>query len=361
MANLIPYGFIGLEDIYADRVIQNNPTVIDDAVRNSAEWHTRTTEETMSLWVETTTQNSEKIILPGSGEMQPLDADGNPIVTKLGGSYSVAYPFKWAGDAYGTNRETQEKMTVGEVARYTLNIQMKDSKWLRRHYLAAVLDNTEWTFDDPEFGDLVIKPLANNDAARYIDKTGSSVAANHYGAQAANISDAANPFPTIFDALENFPSNNVSGANPVVAYVATNLRSQIRGLAGFVGSNEFGVVPGANVSTVDMGAINRFMVSGMRFLGVVDDVIVMEWGQLPAGYMLFWASGAGPFIKMRQEPEAALQGLITEIHSPDGNHRVYRFLRKAGFGVANRVAAYVYQIGNAAYQIPTGYATPLAS
>lgn len=361
MPNLVPYGFIGIEDIYADRVVTINPTIVDDAVRNSAEWHTRTTEETMSLWVEPTTQHSEKIILPGTGELQPLDADANPLPTKLGGSYTVGYPMRWAGDAYGDNRETREKMTVGEVARYTLNIQMKDSKWLRRHYLASMLDNVQWTFDDPEFGATIVKPLANNDTDEYIDKTGTAVTANHYGAQAANISDAANPFPTIFDILENFPSNSVSGANPVVAYVATNLRSQIRGLAGFVGSNEFGVIPGANVSQVDMSAVNRFQVSGMRFLGVVDDVVVMEWSQIPTGYMFFWASGAGPFIKMRQEPQAALQGLITEIHSTDGNHREYRFLRKAGFGVSNRVAAYVYQIGNGTYQIPTGFNAPLAA
>ena len=65
-------------------------------------------------------------------------------------------------------------------------------------------------------------------------------------------------------------------------------------------------------------------------------------------------------LRMREYPSAALQGLFTENHSPDGNLNEYRFIRAAGFGAYNRVGAVAFHIGNAAYQIPAGYETPLA-
>ena len=62
---------------------------------------------------------------------------------------------------------------------------------------------------------------------------------------------------------------------------------------------------------------------------------------------------------MRQYPSTALQGLFTENHSPDGNLHESRFIRYAGFGARNRIAALVYRIGNGSYAIPTGYTAPL--
>ena len=44
----------------------------------------------------------------------------------------------------------------------------------------------------------------------------------------------------------------------------------------------------------------------------------------------------------------------------DGNHIVTRLIRYAGFGVADRVGAVCYYVGNATYQVPTAYDAPLA-
>ena len=54
-----------------------------------------------------------------------------------------------------------------------------------------------------------------------------------------------------------------------------------------------------------------------------------------------------------------VQMCIRDSFSPDGNLYEYRFIRAAGFGALNRTAALAFQIGNAAYQIPAGYATPM--
>ena len=83
---------------------------------------------------------------------------------------------------------------------------------------------------------------------------------------------------------------------------------------------------------------------------------------LPATHIITVARGAEKkALRMREYPAAALQGLIQENHSPDGNLFERRFIRYAGFGAFNRVGALVFEPSQAGvYTIPTGYTTPLA-
>lgn len=358
MPNATPYGFFDLRDLYAQRASTVNVQVMRTAIEQSAQYQTELTNRFISLWCEPTTVHQEKFKLPGIGTLQPLDPDGNPLPTKGGTTYTVSYPLHGGGDAYGDNRVTRAKMTVEEVAERVLSAQSKDADWMRRHLLASILDNTTYVFDDDEFGDLTIHPLANNDGVQYINKLGQVVTANHYYAQAAAIADLTNPFPTVYDKLSSFPSNNVSSVNPVVTYVASDLKPSIRLLTNFVEATPFGVIPGTNTATID-ASLSRFVLPGMTLLGVTDDQVIIEWGSLPSTYFVSWATGAGQFIKMREHPEAELRGFTSEEYSPDGNHREYRFIRWAGFAPANRIGAVVGHIGNAVYQVPAAYATPL--
>ena len=97
-------------------------------------------------------------------------------------------------------------------------------------------------------------------------------------------------------------------------------------------------------------------------LGYVDGVWIVEWSFLPATHIITVARGAEKkALRMREYPAAALQGLIQENHSPDGNLFERRFIRYAGFGAFNRVGALVFEPSQAGvYTIPTGYTTPLA-
>jgi len=353
-ANNIAYGFVSLENVFAERVTTIGVQTIWDAINESAAEYNRQITALMSTMVARTTAWQERYKLPGTGTLQPLDQYGNPVPVREGGFYDIAYPIQGAGTAWGTDRVSRQLMTVQEANRQTIEALKRDTDWMRRHILAALFDNVEWTFADPEHGNLVIKPLANNDAVKYVMQGGVAEADNHYLAQASAIADASNPFPTIYDELTEHPAN--IGAD-IVCYIPSNLRASIEGLTAFHPTNDPNLVYADNVTTLRTQIDPGF---GDIVRGYVDKVWIVEWKALPDNYMVAHARGAEPVVMQREYEAPQLQGLITENFSPDGALNETRLIRYCGFGVRNRVGALVMQIGNASYAIPTGYDAPLA-
>ena len=354
------YGFVGLEDLYARRVSQVGTARIYTAIQESLAEHTRVVNGLMSAFVERTTAAQEQYELPAGGTLQPLDADGNPLPVKPSGSYQVAFPIQGGGTAWGTNRVTSALMSVEEANRHTMDTQDKDANWLRRHIMGALLDNTTWIYADKigpngakGLGDISIQPLANNDSVLYTRKNGDVAADNHYLAQANAIDDSNNPFPTIYTELNEHPSN---AGGPIVVYVATSLVTSIEALTNFVEVKDPDIVPGNSSDTLG-GIIDRGF--GDEVIGKVDKCWIVEWSQLPSGYMIGHARGGGAVLKMREYPATELQGLFPESHDVDGNHMETRVIRYAGFGVSNRVGAVCYYVGSGTYAIPSGYETPM--
>lgn len=362
MANTNTYGFFNLKDIYTQRISDgSNSKRVMDAITLSVEEYNKTVNGLLDEFVERTTIAKERFELPGSGSLQPLDADGNPKPVNPSGYYDVAYPIQGAGTAWGTNRISRQMMTVEEADRFTADVFIKDADWMVRHVLAALFSNSTWTFTDEVglggtkgLGDLTIQPLANSDSVKYIRKGATDPATDtHYLAQANSISDSDNPFPTIKAELSEHPGNS----GPIVSYVASNLVSSVQGLTEFVDKDDPDINPGANTDTL----------SGMISAGPGDQVLgktksgvwVVEWGALPSSYMIAKVLGVKP-LKMREYGSPALQGLFPEFYNVDGNHYVNRFLRYCGFGASNRVAALCYRIGNSSYAVPTGYAAPIS-
>lgn len=355
MANLNSYGFVSYADIASQRVSDGNVRVVDEAIRASVTEHNRQVEAALAELVERTTEPSRRFKIGGGGSLQPLDEWGNPLPVVDAGSYDVAWPIQGAGTAWGDNRISRAMMTVQDADRYTFNALRRDADWVKRHLLAAMLDNTSFTYTDPEKGTLTVVPLANGDAVTYVKKDGSSAVDTHYYAQAAAIADAANPFP----ALRTELAEHVDNDGPYVAYIPSALKATTMALATFHDVADANLRVGDGVTQL-VGRIDRGF--GDEVLGYVEPGIwIVEWSMLPATHGIMVARGATtPALGMREYPAAELQGLFPENHSPDGNLNIYRLLRYAGFGALNRTAALAFQIGNAAYQIPTGYATPLA-
>jgi len=358
MANA--YGFVGIIDLYNQRVNQVGTQRIYTAIQESLAEHTRTVNGLMEALVERTILAQEQFELPGGGTLQPLDEHGNPIPEKPSGSYQVAYPIQGGGTAWGTNRVTSALMTVAEANRHTVNAQQKDADWLKRHIMAALLDNASWTYNDKVgrdgsagLGNITIQPLANGDSVVYVRKGGAVTTDNHYLAQANAIDDDNNPFQTIYDELMEHPSNS----GPVVCYVASNLVGAIKDLADFTEKDDPDIKKGAN-SDVLVGSISQGF--GDEVWGKVNGCWIVEWKSLPDGYMIAHARGAGAVLKMREYPAEELQGFFPETNDVDGNHMENRVIRYAGFGVSNRVGAVCYQVGNGTYQVPSAYNAPLA-
>lgn len=360
MAAKIAYGFMGLDHLFNTRVNEAGVSRVWSAVQESAQEHSRVVNAMLSGLATPTEQAQEQIELGNSGILQPIDEYGNPLPVKPSGSYQVAYPIYGGGTAWGDNRISRAMMTVEEANRNTIEAQNADANWIIYHLMAALLDNTAYTYEDKAhgaykgLGNITIQPLANGDTVTYNNIGGGAATDDHYLAQANAISDTDNPFPIIYNELAHHPSNS---ADPeVVTFISSSLQDTTEGLAGFVERDDKAIQPGSQTARV-VELVDRGY--GDSYLGRVNRNHIVKWSRLPAGYMLSQAVNAGPVLKWREYPAAELKGLFAEGHSPDGNLQIQRLLRFGGAGVFNRVAAVVYQIGNATYQIPTGFNTPL--
>lgn len=351
MANSIAYGFIGLKDIFKEKV-NDNIQIVQTAIQESTEEYNRQMDEMLRILVHRTSEYSLRYQLTGTSTLQPLDQWGNPIPVIPSGYYDVAFPIQGGGTAWGDNRISRAKMTIQDANRNTWNVQNADMDWMARHILAAIFTNTTWTYPDDDHGSLIIQPLANGDSVTYVRKGGGSSTDNHYLAQANAIDNSNNPFPAIYTELSEHPSND----GPYVAYIPTNLKSSVMALSTFVEINDPDIELGANSDRV-VGALD--MGFGDEVLGKTDSMWIVEWKRLPDSYILALAQGASQVVGMREYEEQQLQGLFPEFQDVDGNRHLQKFIRYAGFGIMNRVGAVVQRIGNGTYAIPPGYTAPL--
>jgi len=245
--NIQTYGFVSLTDLASQRITDVPLPTIQTAIRESVVEHTRSLNALMSGMVRRITDYKMRYQLPAGGTLQPLDANGNPLPVTPTGIYDIAFPIQGAGTAWGNNRVSRAKMTVADADRFTLDAMDKDIDWMRRHVLAAIFTNTTWTYTDEEHGQLIVQPLANNDAVTYVRVGGAAQTDNHYLAQANAIGNGAdNPFPAIYTALDEHPSNS----GPYIAYVASNLVTSITALANFHEPRNQALVYGDNITTM---------------------------------------------------------------------------------------------------------------
>jgi hypothetical protein len=358
-----------MEHLFATRVAEIGVQRMFEMVQQSAQMHNDVMLGLLSVLSERTTLAQVQVELPGDGTLQPLDEYGNPLPVAPSGSYQVGFPIQGGGTAWGNNRVSRALMTVEEANRNTWDATQRDADWMTRHALAAIFDNTSWTYNDKVgpngakgLGDITIQPLANSDTVVYMRRGGQATAVdNHYLAQAADISDSANPFPTIRTELIEHPSNSA----PFVTYVPSGLVDDIGNLTEFVEINDPDINYGLSSDTLLVNPnLEAILGPGDEILGKTksSNIWIVEWDFLPAGYMIAQALGGtgGPTLMMREYDAASLQGFFPESHSPDGNLQEMRMIRFAGFGAYNRIRALAYYVGDASYAVPSGYTSPLA-
>lgn len=354
----VQFGFVDIEYLFDRPVADVGYTVVREAIdRTLAFYNQRVAKMTSSLVVPTVLAK-ERFTMPGGGTLQPLDEDGNPLPTLAYEGYDVAYPILGGGDAMGTNRLSRAFMTVEDANDRTRDAQVKDKNFLINHMLAAIFTKAGFTWLDRTrlgytgAGSLAIMGLANGDSTRYIVGQGSGTGTDdHYLAQAAAISDAANPFPGIYNDLKE----HVDTDPTVDVYVPDNLVSPIQLLTNFVEVIDPQIQVGTN-QTVLRGTIDKGF--GDMALGRVDRCNIILMSKLPSGYMVAINRDQKP-LAMREYNVSGFKGLFTEDHNIDGNHYETRFLRFAGFGVRNRTSAVVQQIGSGTYSTPTAFTAPL--
>lgn len=363
MANLTTYGFYTLESVFASRIAEVGVDRVFDAVFASTAEYNRVRNAALSLLAERSTVAKERFEVPSSGTLQPLDQYGNPLPVRVAEYYDVAYPIYGAGTAWGGDRVIRNLLTVQEAQRITADALQRDANWMTKRIMAALLNNTSYTFSDligPDgsagLGDITVKPLANGDTDKYV-KRGAQASAtdDHYLAQAADIDDTHNPFSTIRSELVEHVSN---GGGPLIAFCAPNLIEDITALSTFVERRDNDLQLATSVDQMQTDP-SRFIGFGDEVHGKIKNgVWIVESSAVPSSYILTIATGAGAPLVMREYAAPELQGLFPERHVNKGNV-VDNWIRYAGFGVRRRTAAVAYYIGSGSYAVPSGYTEPV--
>ena len=355
MANAVMYGFLNLKDAFSQRVEDVGVQVVNDAIDATIAEHNEQLTNLMSLFVDRTTQYKVRYKTPGAASLQPLDENGRARPIKVAGYYDLAFPLQMAGIAWGQTYYASKKMTVEDANNTMATLVTADRRWMRDRILAALFTNVNWTFADPEHGDLTVKPLANADTDTYLIQAGTDTGTTdgHYLAQAGAIADATDPFPTIETELTEHPENS----GDVVVFVPTINKAAVEGLSGFYPLNDSNLRMGSG-ATVVSGSLNIAM-PGKLFGYHEAGVWLAEWKGLPANYLVGTMTGGPRPIAMREEPEAVLQGFNRVAERNDYPFFESQYLRIAGFGAQNRVGAVVMRVSNGAYAIPTNYTAPI--
>lgn len=356
MANQILYGFHTIADAAARTVNDVTVPVVSDAIQQALTEHNRQIDALFGLFIERTTDFKTVFRTSTAGRLQPLEESGRARPIRVAGKYEVAFPLQKGGIAWGATREGKAKMTVQQVNDTLASMFIADNRWVRDHILAALFANVSWNYKDEVAGTLAIQGLANGDTVPYQIISGGDASAtdNHYLAQAAGIADATDPFPVIYTELMEHPEN---GGGRVYAMFNSAHSTTVQGLAGFTKAGDPNIRLGANTDELigDFGAPVPGKVLGYHDAGVW----LIEWNGVPANYIIAGVTTAEKPIRMREHPEAELQGFKQVAERPDHPFWEAHYERIAGFGAWNRVGAVVYRVSNGTYAVPTNYTSPM--
>ncbi|MBN9393441.1 MAG: hypothetical protein J0I20_35750 [Chloroflexi bacterium] len=354
MANQTLYGFHTIKDLAQERLTDQLVPQVQTAIQMALAEYERQKDSFLALFVMRTTQYKLQFKTTAKMRLQPLDEQGRARPVQIFGKYDVAWPLQKAGIAWGLNRQARAKMTVADAERLTAAFLTADWLWLLEHILAALYTNVTWTYTDDEYGALTISGLANNDSVTYqlIKGAAGPSTADHYLAQASDIDDTHNPYPTIYTKLSQRPEN----AGKVICLIPSNLKDDTMALANFHEAKDPNIDPGANASSL-IGSLG-VEVPG-TVIGYTDKCWIVEWESLPDDYIIAVTSEGEKPLAFREEPEAELQGFAQVAQRLDHPFEETHWERIGGFGAWNRVGALVYRIGNGTYAIPSGYDSPL--
>lgn len=365
MSNM--YGMLGMQDRDAtvDQVGQQS---VFDAVNQYALMYEVEANKMAAIFIED--ENwiyTEKVKLPGGGEMQESDRLSDPETTKRTGGYDVGYPIYDARDALGWDDVSLAYMTIVELDAHIATIETRMLNWKRRKILRALFNNANEVVNDERFGNITVRRLANGDTQPDGNNTlyppvlgaTSEATENHYliaGYVSSSISNSNNPFPVVKDELEEH-----FGEGNLVTLINSAQRDKVTALSSFVPVTQMHTLPGANITTMQgqTDSPDSRLSPGIpgKLLGAVSDNLIYEWRWIPADYMLTIDTNQSKPLRRRVDQPASLRGFQLVADDERYPLRKSRWRLREGYGTRNRLNGVITQFkasGN--YDIPTQFA-----
>lgn len=354
MPNAVLYGFYNLRDHLDLSLAESNlePRVIETAIQNSVAYHTRQLDRAMDLFVFPTEEFLLKYRSRTGTRNQGIDEIGSPVPIRIGYTeYEQGLPFRRSANGWGIDWETRQRITPRVINDTLAEILTGDRIWTKDQILSAMFQATDWTFPDPDHGNLTVKPLANGDSVLYV-KRGTYVTAtdNHFHAQAAGIADATNPFADARADLVEHPENT----GPVIHFIPDNLVASAQALSTFYTYRDDNLIDSSEPRLVGQ-------LTGIDYPGELigyDEAgggsWIVNWPEMPSDYIISITRDGTKPLAMRQDPVRRLRGffLVQEIDGYPWYKQDFR--RHVGFGAWNRVGAVVTRVGNGTYAVPAG-------
>jgi hypothetical protein len=350
-------GALKLDDADRTRTVNNvGQGAIFTATRDYIARINADRQAAAGVFVERTTDRyTERYYAPGGGFLQRRGRQTQTASVKAGGSWDVAFPLEDFGAQISGDDVALAYMTLEAYQRHVDTVVIQDTNTYRFEILRALVNSTAGTFIDPIYGSLTIQRLANGDATLFPPLLGATAEATdtHYlesGYAASAISDANNPFVTIREELEEH-----WGTDGNIAVFINNAQvAKTEALADFDEVNDRFVRAGADTATV----INVPANMPGRVIGRTNNVWVVEWRYVPAGYLIgIDLSAPAPLVERVDPADTGLgQGLQLVAEDEIYPFRMAHWRHRFGLGAGNRLNGVVLELGTGGtYTVPTGY------
>ena len=310
--------------------------------------HNQLLQESLSGFVEMTTDRLRRYGGPDTMQMEELDEFGTPGAQKISAGATLGFPLRFFGGSLQWTRLFFQNATGAELAAQVDAMMDADIKNMHRQLKLALFTPTNSTFEDRRVDhvNLPLKALVNADSAPIpIAPDGTTFNAATHTHYLGTASFAAADITSLVNTvIEHFLTGGIQ------LLINPAQETAVRGFTGFNQYFDPRLIPSVN-QTNAMGDLDVMNITN-RAIGVFGaaEVWVKPW--IPASYCVAVLVGSPQKALCMRTRNAGSGNLDLLFDNEIFPLRSRSYGREFGFGVWNRVAAAVLYTGGASYTAP---------
>jgi hypothetical protein len=320
-----------------------------DAIEVAFEAHNEQMKDMLSVLAEPSSDQLRAYGGPDNMQMEELDEFGTPDAQKITAGQNIGFPCKFYGIGLQWTFQYFKGAMASELAAQATATMDADIKMIKRDMARAFFYPTNYSFIDrlaPQKLTLPVKALVNADSMAIPPApdgaTFSGASHTHYlGTSSFGAADLTAGVNTV---NEHFLSGSIT-ININIAQEAA-----VRGFTGFTPRLSASII-GSISSNQTTGNLDVYNVTN-RCIGDFNGVEVWVKAWIPSGYILFLHSGNGDKVLVKRTLDGDSGDLQLLFDLEEYPLRSKAMGRKFGFGVWNRLAAAVLDIGHSSYNQP---------